>query len=674
MLKRYPFTRQENLKDCGAASLSMIIKYYKGYIPLEKISEMLKTTKNGTTAYHIIEALKQIGFEAKGFRVKQLENTRVPFIANVQINSYNHFLVVYEVTERYVLVADPACGIKKQDRQEFLKIWTNIKIVMHPVKQIPRYEKVSLKVLKNIIKPHKKIILKLFVLSCVITLSTIFSSFFFQSLLENLKTNKYKEIFLCFIFAFSYFISIIFDYIRGKMALFLSFKIEASITLDSVKKIILLPYNYYHNHTSGEILSKVDDLKIVKEMVSKVLLTVLIDFPLSLITGIILFLLNKTLFLIVQVIVIFYVIIILVYNKPLKRCLDASLESKILLASKLEESIRGFETIKGLNIEDKMINQIIEANNQYMKNALILVKKINGQTFFKNFISMIGNILIFMVGVMLVRYGFISVEALITYILLISLYLNPLRNIIDLDATLKESSITIRKVLELISVSFSKKKGGYKHGDIVFKNVSYSFDDVKNVLDNVNLEIKQNEKVFITGKSGSGKSTLMKLLKGYYDGYKGGIYVDNVDIRGMNLRINYVSLNESLFTGTVNYNLKIKGNKNLKQVKKICQTSWIDEGVLNYNALIEENGLNLSYGQRQKIALARALQDFDILIIDEALSALDIASERGILKSLLKYCENKTVIFISHRLENKDLFDSHIVFDNGRIVKKEEIC
>ena len=204
-------------------------------------------------------------------------------------------------------------------------------------------------------------------------------------------------------------------------------------------------------------------------------------------------------------------------------------------------------------------------------------------------------------------------------------------------------------------------------GEIIFKNLSYTFNDTRNVLENINLKINKNSKVMVIGESGSGKSTLFKILKKYYTVPRDKVYIDNVDINDyQKSNIVYVSQNEILFTDTISNNID---SDNIIDISKIC---LIDEIVKNnqlgYNMLIEENGFNLSGGERQRIILARALaNEFDILIIDEGLSQVDINMERKILKNLFENYNDKTIIFISHRLENMDLFNQVIKLKKGRI-------
>ena len=128
---KYPFVKQEGIKDCAVASLAMIIRYYKGYIANEQLRDMLTTTKEGTSAFNIVKVAENIGFQAKAIKTKEISNLKLPCIAYVTIDSkWNHFVVIYEVNlkKETMLVADPAYGMKKMKFEEFNKISNNIYI------------------------------------------------------------------------------------------------------------------------------------------------------------------------------------------------------------------------------------------------------------------------------------------------------------------------------------------------------------------------------------------------------------------------------------------------------------------------------------------------------------------------------------------------------------------
>ena len=287
----------------------------------------------------------------------------------------------------------------------------------------------------------------------------------------------------------------------------------------------------------------------------------------------------------------------------------------------------------------------------------------------KEIINNLGFITIILVGIILVSDNVITIGQLLSFNSLLVYFLTPIRNIIDLDDSIKQSKIAIKKILNLF---YNKKNKGIldnkMKGEIVFKNLSYSFNDDKNVLENINLRIKKNSKVMVIGESGSGKSTLFKILKKYYDIPRDKVYVDNIDINDyQKSNIVYVSQNETLFSDTIYNNID---SNNIIDISKICLVDEIiKNNELGYNMLIEENGFNLSGGERQRIILARALaNNFDIIVIDEGLNQVDTNMERIIIKNLIKNYAAKTIIFISHRLDNMDLFDKIVKIEKGKIV------
>ena len=206
------------------------------------------------------------------------------------------------------------------------------------------------------------------------------------------------------------------------------------------------------------------------------------------------------------------------------------------------------------------------------------------------------------------------------------------------------------------------------------------------ILKNINLEIKSKEKVLIIGNSGCGKSTFMKLLLNYNNIERNKIIIDDKDINDYNIKelrnnIAYVSQNETLYTDSI-YNNIVLNNVDVSYNKflDICKLTEVDKLVenkyLGYDTLLEENGFNISGGEKNRIVLSRALlKNFNVLMLDEALNEIDINMERRILKNIFNKYFNKTIIIVSHRLENMDLFDKVIKFSNGSIeyiTKKEK--
>ena len=193
------------------------------------------------------------------------------------------------------------------------------------------------------------------------------------------------------------------------------------------------------------------------------------------------------------------------------------------------------------------------------------------------------------------------------------------------------------------------------------------------ILKHIDLCIQTGEKILITGSSGSGKSTLLKLIMKFYKISNNYIYLNKVDINKIsneiiNNNIVYIGQNETFFTGTLLDNLLIRGDNYIKGVQVSMLQDVISKDSLGYYMLLEENAFNLSGGQKQRLALARSLQNFNILLIDEGLSQVSISMERQILKNIFRAFPNKTVIVVTHRLDNLDLFARYIKLEKGKII------
>ena len=667
----------------------MIIKYYKGYIKKSTLLEMTKTNKDGTTAFHLNETLTKLGFNSKGVKCNlddiTKENIILPCIANVTINnSYKHFIVIYEINfkNKYLVIADPNDKIKKISYKEFSKIFNNVLLIFFPLKKIPVEKDISIiKFIVHILKTHLKILLNIFILSIFITILSILTSFYTEYMINGVTNfSKYNLITTFCIFFLIYVLKITTDFIRNKSLIFINQKIDLSLTLDTFNKIIKLPYSYYQGRTTGDILSRINDLDNVRDMISKVALTLFIDLPLTIISLIVLYTINSTLFMIGLIILILYFIIIILFRGAFNDYINKIKIKKSESTSYMIETISGFETIKGTHLEGSVENKFEKKYVKFLKDIFNYQNLYFLQNFFKELINDIGFILITLIGCLLVVEDKLSLGALFTFTSLLIYFLEPIKNIINLDNVIKEAKHSLRRVLDIIT--YENIDNGiieeFNNGDIVFDNLSFSFNDRDYILKDINLNIKKNSKVMIVGESGSGKSTLLKLIMKYYKINSNMLKINDIDINNysnncINNNILYLSQNEILFNDTL-YNNLIFDNSDSSNLLNVCNMCYIDKIIdsnLGFNMLIEENGFNLSGGEKQRIMLARALlKKFEILIIDEGLNQVDVNLERKILKNIFKEYKNKTIIVISHRLDNLDLFDELIEIEKG-VVKNE---
>lgn len=675
--------RQDDLKDCGISCLLMIIRYYHGDASKEYLRELTKTTKDGVTAFYLIKAAQQLGFNTKALKgdFSLLSKEDFPLIAHTIINnSYQHFVVVYEITKDKVIIADPSYGIRKLSFSEWKNISTEKYLIFKPIKKIPKLcsNKHIVNIIISFIYRNRLLFISIVIISLIFTILSIITTYNFKLLVDEISfhdKNSYRDIFLILI-AFG-LIKNLANLFRNKLINFINNQLDKILINDVYSHIIYLPYLYYKTRTCGDVITRINDISNIKDLISKLFLTLFVDLILMFFVLIMLFSINIKLTIISIIIAIIYCIVIIIYNRVIHKYVKKSYEHSSLVNSYLVETISSIDTIKGLNIEDIVCNKMFFKYNHFLN----INKKINtilyNEEFFKDTIYYFGNLFILFYGIMMVKNNNLELTTLFTYINLFSYFLEPIRNIMDLNLTLKTSILSIKRVVELYSVSkekfnISEKSINYHlNGDIKVSGLNYSYNGINNIISNLNLEIKAGNKVLIYGSSGKGKSTLVKLLMKYMSDYEGKIYLDNRELANYELsdirdKICYVSQSETLFTDNIYNNITLNRQVSFDDVLHLCKILKINEIVdklpLKFDSLIEENGFNLSGGERQRIILARTLlKKADIYIFDEALNAIDVKRERIILKNIFKLLKNKTVIVISHRFNNEDLFNQKIV-------------
>lgn len=675
-MKKYPFVKQLDLKDCGVASLLMIIKYYNGNTSIEKLRELTHTSKSGVSAYHLIEAAKKIGLDATGYKVDSLYNIKLPCIAHTIVNnSFYHYVVIYEINyeKKYLLIADPADRIKKISFNDFNKIFNNVVLFFKKTKPLPNINEATLKnIIIDILKKYKLLFLKIVIMSLLITLISTVTSFYTESMINN-NSLLFKIFYIYFIL---FILKNILDFIRNNLLINVHKKMSKQLTNEIFASIISLPYRYFKNRTTGEVITRINDLTIINETIIKVIISIVLDLSLMIFSGIFLYKIHKIIFLISFIILMIYLFILKTFNKRINNQLIKVKESKEYINNYTIEKISGFETTKGLGIEKNIIDKYKEINDKYLNNYHKYEKIYNLENLFNNLVSEGGLCLLILICSLLVLKNELILGSLITSSSLFMLFILPVKNIIDLNKDIRDFKISYQRINELfISDKKINKYYNLPFNNIEIKNLCFSYDGINNNLENINLDIKTKDKIMIVGPSGSGKSTILKLLKKYYQVDNKQIIIDNLDINNIsieeiNKNIVYISQSEILYTDTLYNNLILNRNVVDKKIFSVLKDTYINfyDKNLKLNTPIEENGFNLSGGERKRIILARSLlNNFKILILDEVFNEIDSDLERKILKNIFKkYCD-KTIILVSHRKSNIDLFNKVIYLEKGKI-------
>ena len=687
---------QDDIKDCGVSSLLSIIKYYGGYVSKECLREMTKTTKDGVSALNLLRCARELGFEGYGIKgkLKNIKADLLPVICHVKIDKkYNHFVVLYKIDlkKNRVLIMDPAKGYIYLNFSEFQNISTGYFLLMKPKQLIPLIKENNqvTTIIKSVFIRYKSVLVSILFMSIVYTLLNILTSYNFKLILNEINVSnendiKYIFIILGIIIVFKYIIFLF----RTNLINYINYFLDKNLVKKAYCHIINLPYLYYRNHTNGDLLTRINDLSNVKELISNLIVSLFVDTLFGTIVLFVLFNINVNLSIIVIIFIIVYILISIIFNKFIKDRICESIKSNSVVNNYLIESLASFETIKNLSIQDYIINNFNKKYDNYCDNNNTLLKIINNENIIKNILLSLMNLIIIFKGSILIQNSSLNITSLVTFISILDYLMTSIKNLLDLQITYNSSKESVRRIKELLNVPEEKmildKKTNIKNlsGSIAINDVNYSYNGINYVLNNVSLDINEGDKVLIYGNSGSGKSTLMQIITRYLDNnYTGDITVGGMDLRKIDLyslrnNICYISQKEYLYTDTVYENIVLNRKINFGKFDNLCKNLMVDEIVkkssLSYNYLIENNGDNISGGEKERIIIARSmLTNANIYIFDESFSHLNIEMERKILKFLFENYHNKTFIVISHRKSNLDLYNQVISVGKGAYVREE---
>lgn len=669
--------RQQDEKDCGVCSLLSIIRYYKGNVPLEQLRLDARTNNEGTTALNLVLASQKYGFDAVGMKVKNVNDIkRLPAIAHLNLEKgYSHYVVIEKVTKDKIILMDPAKGRVVKFLWEFQKEWSGVVLIFYPKQKIMvlKNDVTLFTIFKKVFISEKNLIKIIVLVSFLLTIFTIALGYYFQ-MFNSLYLNKYPINYLkvlVLVFAIFTCFKLFLTYYRSYLENHLNKNIDCLITSDFLKHLFNLPLNVITSRKSGEILSRVNELTSIKGLITEIFITYTLDFLIVVITTFLLIRISSKLFLILFLTTIFYLFVGIITKKSIfeKAYQNISIESEF--NNTVLENIKMINSIKNLDAVDGTLNKIERKLTHYLYDTYkvnIILNKIN---IFKVSCYEIGFFLINTFGFYFVYEGIINIVDLITFNTLLNLYFEPLKNIVDSIPKYSFMKASITKINDFLGVRAEilgeeASTDGY---DISINNLNYSYNKYQNVLKSVNLNIKEGEFVLLQGASGSGKSTLCSILNKYITDYTGDILFGTMNYKDLSIKtirdnIVYVGQNENIFTGSIKENITF-GNKvsdlNFDKICKICKVDDVaNKKTFRYESLIGSDEGNISGGEKQRIILARAvLKDFNVLILDEALSEVDIKLELEILKSIRENYKDKTIIYISHK-KYSNIFDKVI--------------
>ena len=693
------YVAQVDEMDCGVAALAMILKNYGSTTSLAYLRNIAKTSLEGTTALGLVKTAEKLGFETKAIQADMslfdVQDLPLPFIVHVTKNGdLQHFYVVVKTSKTHVVIADPdpTVAVISMSKERFESEWSGVALFFAPKSEYKpvKQDKGSLWGFIPSLLKQRRLVINIVLAAVLITIISICGSYFLQAVIDTyIPNNMHSTLAVVAIgLIVFYTFQAIFTYAQNFLLAVLGQRLSIEIILGYIRHVFELPMSFFATRRTGEIVSRFTDASKIIDALASTIVSLFLDVSIVIIMGAILVIQNMTLFWITLLSLPIYAVVILAFNKSFERLNQKEMESNAILSSAIIEDLHGIETVKALNGETERYQKIDSEFVDYLRKSLAYLKADTLQQALKLFIQLVLEVVVLWVGANLVIHNQLSVGELMTYNALLAYFVNPLQNIINLQTKLQSAKVANNRLNEvyLVASEFEASRPIHNesqlNGDIKLQGVSYRYGYGENVLDDVNLTIRQHDKVAIVGMSGSGKSTLVKLLIDFYQPNSGdvmlnGFNVKNIDKHTLRTHINYIPQEPYIFSATIEENLRLGNRSGIteKDIAKACQLALIDTDInkmaMQYQTKLDENGNTLSGGQRQRLAMARALvRKPDLFIFDDSFSALDGTTERAVRSALyeeLQKDNRPALISVEQKVSAAKKADHILIINRGQV-------
>ena len=705
---------QQDAMDCGPSCLAMIVKYYGKDVSIEQLRKICSLGKDGVSLLGISKAAETIGLKTIGGRLSL--NTlahEIPLPCIVHWNQ-NHFVVVYKIKkhnkEKYtVYVADPGKGHVTYTKEEFCEHWISTKnngeekgiaLLLEPTEQfyaqndtkaVPTQRRV--KFLWNYLKKYKRFFTQLILGLLLGSLLQLIFPFLTQAIVDTGIGGKDIGFVWLVLLAemMLLFSRTAIEFIRSKILLHISTRINISLISDFFIKLMKLPMKFFDTKLMGDLLQRIEDHRRVEQFLTSSSLSLLFSFFTFLVFGVVLAVYNLGIFFVFLMGTSLYAGWIILFLKK-RRQLDYKYFEQAgrnrnvtyqLLGGMQEIKLQGCEQRKRWEWEDVQAD-LFKVNLQSLN--LQQVQQAGSIT-----INEVKNILITVLAATAVIHGNMTLGMMLAVQYIIGQLNSPVEQLIQFIYSWQDVSISLDRMNEIHTETneenAEKTQNAYtdetaEGHSLTIKDLSFKYDiySPKDILSDINLSIPNGKVTAIVGASGSGKTTLVKLLLGFYEPQNGNIEIGNANLSEYNLgwwrsQCGAVMQEGYLFSDTIARNIAISDDEpDIERIRHAARVAniadYIEALPLAYNTMIGQDGQGISQGQRQRILIARVVYKNPMFVfLDEATNALDANNERAITENLSDFYKGKTVVVVAHRLSTVRDADQIVVLDEGKIVE-----
>ncbi len=687
---RFPVVKQHDRSDCGPAALLSVLRYYRGDSNMARLRELCHTGSEGSTMFDLIEAARRLGFEASGVRGEytDLLREKMPCIAHVvKDEKYTHYVVIYALNRKRVLLGDPARGLYKLSRARFNRIWQQQAIILLRPRTalFKQSTPVWFEWLWPYLNHYKSWIAQAVFLGIVYSVLSLIMAVFVQKIIDvfipaaDISRITISGILLVFLIS----LKSVLGYFRQFFLVSLNDKLGLRLNSDFIDHVLRLPRRLLDIYRAGDITSRLYDIIRIQQGVVQIIGITIIDLMILAGSLALIFAFSFKIALITLLAMLVYTLFLLLNLKNLNHKQHALLQSFSEVQSIFINTIQGFDEILNYNAAGFFSDKNCFTFGQYQQHLKLLGllrSKLAGAA--EQLGSMMMLALLISGAVWVIREGLLLGQLMACYSLLAGI-IPALNRLVEGSVSWQVTAIAVQRILDLVQMDKEKGTGQLicePIQSIAVRDAGFQWSARKHLLENVFLDLQRGKITALWGPIGSGKSTLMQILQRKYQLAAGEILSNDrpateFDLHLYREKIGIVPQQVKVFDGTLAENILLgrriadreKFNHLLYQYGFADYARKFEQGLLT---VLGENGRHLSGGELQMLGLARALLfEPDVLMIDEGLNALDAEMEKTVFKIIQQYALTHPVLISTHNLAMITRVDYVYVLDQGRIVQ-----
>lgn len=691
--RNYPFIRGRGSIEATLACFQMLSQYFGMPFRRDIIRRVITTqdARSGNLSLMHCGAIAELmGLSAQLVNVPSIAVSRLQ--TPVLLSWQDSFAILYESSERELVLAVPESGIKRIKPSRFIEAWGDEgqALLLKTTKSTPK-ERFGLNWFIPSIIRYRRVLTEVLIASFFVQLFGLANPLMIQLIIDkvivqnSINTLHVLGVLLVAVAIFEGLLTSL----RTYLFVDTTNRIDMALGSEIIDHLLRLPLRYFERRPVGELATRIGELENIRQFLTGTALTVVLDAVFSVVYIVVMFIYSWLLTLVTLAVIPLFILLTVVVSPIVRQQLRTKAERQAETQSYLVEVLSGISTVKAQNIELRARWKWQERYGRYVSDGFKNVLTSTAASSTSNFLNKLSALLVLWVGAYLVLDGQLSLGQLIAFRIISGYVTGPLLRLAQIWQNFQQTALSLERLSDIVdSPQEADETDRYNialppvQGMVKYEDVSFRFGTTGPLqLNNINIEIPAGTFVGIVGQSGSGKSTLTKLLPRLYDPLSGRIIVDGYDISKVELyslrrQIGIVPQETLLFDGTVQENIALTNpdasSEDIIEAARVAVAhDFIMELPSGYNTRVGERGSALSGGQRQRIAIARTiLQGPQLLILDEATSALDYSTERQVCLNLAQVYKGRTVFFITHRLTTIRNADLILMMDQGAVVEQ----